>query len=154
MKRSQALKPLQLQALQLLAMGTPANQVAERLEVTTMTLYRWRQLPAFADKLHSITHSGLEEIAKKMNATILTAVETLQEILCDMREPTQTKMKAALGVLNAMSAVNGALEKSLQHRVGDFDLKKRFSGPCYTYDSSGNPCRQTTVESMPDVVEV
>lgn len=34
----QQLKPRQLTALQLLATGTPANQVAERLEITTMTL--------------------------------------------------------------------------------------------------------------------
>ena len=139
MKNSTHLKPRQITALQLLAAGTPANQVAERLDVTTMTLYRWQRLPAFEAKLRSISSSGLEEVAKKMNATTLTAIETLQEIMCDLRESAPTRMKVALGVLNVMPSVNGILEKSLQHTAGDFDLQERWSGSAFTFDSSGNP---------------
>ena len=138
MKKSTSLKPAQINALKLLAMGNSDTQVAEMLEVTTMTIYRWKRLPEFEAKLNSITHSGLEEIAKKMNATTLTAVETLQEILCDLREPSSTRLKAALGVLGTMASVNSALEKSLKNRVADFDLRQRFTGPVYTYDESGN----------------
>lgn len=139
MNNVRQLKPRQLTAVQLLATGTPANRVAERLEVSTMTLYRWQRLPEFEAKLRVITSSGLEEVAKKMNATTLTAIETLQEILCDMREPSTTRMKAALGVLNSMSAVNGVLEKGLQLRAADFDLQGRWSEQAFTFDSSGNP---------------
>lgn len=153
MPKTHALKPMQLNAIKLLAVGTPAYQVAERLEVSTMTIYRWQRLPEFEAKLNSIYSSGLEEIAKKMNATTLTAIETLQEILCEMREPSITRMKAPLGVLSAMSSVNSVLEKSLQHRVGDFDLQQRWSSPAFTYDCSGNPC-QIPVASKSSVVEV
>lgn len=139
MNNVRSLKPKQITALQLLAMGTPVYQVAERLEISHMTLYRWQRQPAFEAKLRSLTNSGLEEVAKKMNATTLTAIETLQEILCNMREPTNTRMKTALGVLNAMAIVNSALEKSLQHRAGDFDLRERWNGNHFTFDSSGNP---------------
>lgn len=137
MKSETSLKPRQLQAVQLLAHGTPANQVAERLEISEMTIYRWKKLPEFESKLRSISSSGLQEIAKKLNASALTAVETLQEVLCDMTQPVNIRVKAALGVLNTMASVNGALEKGLQHRVGDFDLQERFSGSAFTYDSSG-----------------
>lgn len=137
MKNVTQLKPRQLTAIQLLATGTPAYKVAERLEITTMTLYRWQRLPEFEAKLNLITSSGLEEIAKKLNATALTAVETLQEILCDMTQPIPIRMKAAIGVLNAMPAVNGSLEKSLQHRAADFDLAHRFGS--FTYNSGGEP---------------
>lgn len=147
MENVKPLKPRQLSAIQLLAVGTPAYQVAERLEVSTMTIHRWQQLPEFDSKLHSITNSGLEEIAKKMNIAALTAVETLQEILCDMREPTNVRMKAAIGVLNAMPSVNGALEKSLSHRDADFDLRKRWSGPVLTHNGSGNPYPSLRVNS-------
>lgn len=147
MKKTQALKPLQLNAIQLLAVGTPATQVAEMLQVTTMTLYRWRQLPEFEAKLNSITHSGLEEIAKKMNVAALTATEVLQEIMNDMSLPQTTQIKAALGVLRAIPAVTGALEKSLQHRVADFDLRTRWSGPAFTYDRNGNPYQIPVVRS-------
>jgi transposase len=137
MNNDRALKPVQLSAVQMLALGTPAYQVAEKLEVSTMTIYRWQRQPAFEAKLNAITSSGLEEIAKKMNATTLTAVETLQEILCDMTQPTTTRMKAALGVLSSMSSVNAALERGLQHRVADFSLHHRFSDQSFTYDSNG-----------------
>lgn len=136
-----SLKPRQLTAIQLLAVGTPANQVAARLEVSTMTLYRWQRLPEFEARLHSIANSGLEKLTKKMNSTALTAVEVIQEILCDMRQPAALQVKAALGMLNAMASVNGALEKGLQHRAADFDLRKRFSDMAFTYDSAGNLCQ-------------
>lgn len=138
-----SLKPVQLTALKLIAMGTPDYQVAERLDVSAMTIYRWKRLPQFESRLNAITSSGLEQIAKTLNAAALTAAETLQEILCDMSQPTATRMKAALGVLNAMGPVNAALEKSLQHRVADFDLAQRYSDQGYTYDSRGKPCRDT-----------
>ena len=132
------LKARQLNAIQLLATGTPAYQVAAQLEVSTMTIYRWQKLPEFEAKLNSITSSGLEEVAKKLNATTLTAVETLMEILCDMQEPSTTRMKAALGVLSNTASVNNMLEKCLKHRVADFDLHERFEQQGWTYDSNGN----------------
>lgn len=154
MNNGKKLKARQLQALKLIAMGTPTNQVAQRLEVSTMTLYRWQRQPEFEAKLRSITSSGLEEVAKKMNAATLTAIETLQEAMCDMSEPTGTRMKAAVAVLGAMPSVNGILEKSLQHRVGDFDLQQRWSEG-FTFDSSGNPYPTTgNGDFTPSVIEL
>jgi len=156
MNNVKSLKARQLNAVQLLAIGTPAYQVAAQLEVSTMTIYRWQRLPEFEAKLNSITSSGLEEIAKKMNATTLTAVETLQEIVCDLREPSSTRMKAALGVLANVASVNNMLEKSLIHRVADFDLKNRISDQSFTYDKHGNKYEniKTLIPSEHDVVEV
>jgi transposase len=138
MNNVNSLKPRQLNAIKLLAMGTPAYQVAERLEVSTMTLYRWQRQPEFESRLNALAYSGLEEIAKQMNAASLTAVETLQQILCDMREPTTMRMKAALGVLNAMPAINSALEKGLHHKLADFDLQRRWDTNSVGFD--GGEC--------------
>lgn len=154
MKRDKSLKPRQLNAVKLLALGTPAYQVAQRLEVSVMTLYRWQRLPEFEARLNSVASSGLEEVAKKLNAATLTAIETLQEAMCDMSEPTGTRMKAAMGVLKVMPSVNSILDKSLQHRVGDFDLQQRW-GEGFTFDGSGNPCHTTgTGELSPSVIEL
>jgi len=147
LKKVKSLKARQLNAIQLLALGTPAYQVAAELQVSTMTIYRWQRLPEFDAKLNIIVSSGLEEIAKKMNATMLTAVETLQEILCDLREPSNTRMKAALGVLANAAAVNHMLEKSLKNRDADFDLKNRFSEQSFTYDENGDRCEPIKVLS-------
>ncbi len=140
MNNVKALKPRQINAIQLLAMGTPVCRIAETLDVSEMTLYRWQRLPAFSSKLNSITSSGLEEITKKMNASALTALEVLQDILCDMSLPKTLQIKAALGVLNAMSSVNGALERGLKHRIGDFDPQERWNtNQTFTYDAAGSP---------------
>lgn len=135
MTTERSLKSKQLSAIRLLAMGTPAYRVAEQLEVSTMTIYRWRRQPEFDAKLNSIANSGLEEIAKKINATALTAVETLQEVLCDLSQPAPLRMKAAIGVLGAMPSVNSTLERGLQHRFADFDLTQRFADQHFTYDN-------------------
>ena len=156
-----ALKPKQLNAIKLLATGTPAYQVAERLEITTMTLYRWQRLPEFAQTLTSISHSGLDELATKMNVAALTAVETLQEILCDMGQPAQLRLQAALGVLRATPTVNGMLERSLEHRAADFDTRTRFHGPSFTHGTDGgtNPYAYSkqplpNAEASPEAVEI
>ncbi len=140
MKNGKALKARQLNALQLLAAGTPAYQVAERLEVSTMTIYRWQQLPAFEAKLNAIASSGLEEIAKKLNVAALTALENLQMLQCDMALPITLRVKVGLGVLGAMASLNGVLQKGLRHRVADFDLEQRWNNSGYTFDRAGNPC--------------
>jgi hypothetical protein len=102
-----------------------------------MTVFRWKQSPAFRSRLELVANSGLEDLAKKVNATAITAIETLQETLCDMAQPTQLRVKAALGVLGAMSALNAALTRRLQDGAADFELGARFSGAAFSYDSQG-----------------
>lgn len=133
------LRPKQLDAIKLLATGIPAYQVAERLEITVMTLYRWKKIPAFEQKLTAISYSGLKEIAKKMNATTVTAIEILQEVMCDMRNSKEIQVKVALGVLNAMPKVNNALEMASLYKTADFDMQKRFDNQGYSFDVDGNP---------------
>lgn len=140
MNNVNSLKARQLQAVKLLALGTPVNRVAERLEISVMTIYRWKQLPEFDAKLNAITSSGLEELARQMNATALTAVENLQSILCDLSLPRSDRIKASLGVLNAMAAVNGALERSIRHGVADFDPEQRWHVQGCTYEATGQSC--------------
>ena len=154
MKHKKKLKAKQLKAVQLLAMGEPKNVIAAKLEITTMTLYRWQKQPEFNSKLNFIAHSGLEEIAKKMNATTVTAIETLQEAMCDMREPSTVRIKAAIGVLNAMPTVNRPLEKGLKHRVADFDLRERWNDIGFIYDINGDPIQKSHPLSSESIIEI
>jgi hypothetical protein len=156
MEATKALKPKQLNAIKLLATGIPAYEVAARLEVTTMTLWRWQRLPEFEDTLNSVSHSGLDELARKINIAALTAVETIQEIQCDMREPSSTRLKAAAIALRAMPGVNTALTNA--HPSADFDTRKRTTGPAFTYDGQGRPCwsaaRSGVSAETPEAVDV
>jgi len=141
MNNQKPLKPKQINAIQLLAVGTPAYQVAEKLEITTMTLYRWQKLPEFNSKLNYVANSGLEEISKKMNAATITAIETLQETMFNFGMPLATRMKAAQVILSNTSSINSMLEKALKHRAADFDLEDRWeNGP--SFDRCGNPIQQ------------
>jgi hypothetical protein len=156
MEQAKALKPKQLNAIKMLATGIPAYVVAERLEVTTMTLWRWQRLPEFENTLNSISHSGLNELARKINIAALTAVEVVQECLCDMREPSATRLKAAAIALRAMPGVNSALTNA--HLSADFDTRSRSTGPAFTYNGQGRPCwsgaRSMGSAETPEAVEV
>lgn len=152
--RQKTLKPKQISAIKLLATGAPLVRVAERLEVTCMTLHRWKKLPEFERTLNSVSYSGMAELTKKMNAAALTAAETIQEILCNLQEPTALRLKAALGALRAMPAVNTALERGIQHQTADFDLRDRFSGPVFTHNSDGQRCQVQGIAGPSEVVVV
>ena len=146
--KNTTLKPAHFNAIKLLSLGTPAVEVAEKLHITTMTLYRWQKNPEFESVLRNTSFSGLEEIAKKMNVTTITAIETLQEFLCNMGESNNVRLKAALGVLGAMASVNNALDKSLKHRAADFSREyyvDHFNTT--TYDSAGEPCQRHLLPS-------
>ena len=141
MRHKKKLKDKQIKAMQLLAIGEPKNVIAAKLEITTMTLYRWEKLPEFESKLNYVANSGLEEVSKKMNAATITAIETLQESMFNLGTPLATSMKAAQIILNNTSSVNSMLEKALKHRAADFDLKDRWeNGP--SYDGGGNPIQK------------
>ena len=154
MNNVKSLKARQLTAVKLLSIGTPANQVAAQLEVSTMTIYRWKRMPEFEAMVGSIALSGLEEIAKKMNATTLTAVETLQEILCNMNEPVNLRLKAALGVLHNAASVNNMLNKTHRFGASDFDVNKRFFEPSFTYDADGERYPEITKLDTTGLTEI
>ena len=133
-----SLKPKQVHALQLLATGRPVSHVAAAVNVSPMTVFRWKNTPAFRSRLDLVTNSGMEELAKKVNATALTAIETLQEALCDMALPVRLRARVALGVLGTMGAINAALSRRLQDGAADFKLSTRFDGPAFSHDGTGN----------------
>lgn len=139
-----SLKPRQVYALQLLAAGRPTSEVAAVVNVSAMTIFRWKQSPAFRSRLELVTHTGLEELAKKVNATAITAIETLQETLCDMTLPVSLRVKASIGVLGAMGSVNAALSKRLLDGAADFDLSTRFVGPTFSYGADGELIQPVT----------
>lgn len=139
MKKQKVLKPKQQLAVRLLASGYQKNIVAQRLNVSVMTIYRWEQSPIFQTELAStIEASGLEETARKLHIAGITAAETIQEFLNNMSHPSEVRAKFAVGVLRAYPAFQSAIEKGLRHRIGDFSLDERWTLNHATYDSHGN----------------
>lgn len=122
-------------AIRMLALGESKSNVATNLDVSRMTISRWQKNPNFESQLTSITRSGLEQTAKMLNAASLTAAETLQEILCDMTQPTAIRLKAALGVLSTLPSISSSLQRDV-YNMSDFDLRQRW-GLRSSYNSKG-----------------
>ena len=153
MKKQKALKPKQQLAVKLFALGEPQKIIAERLEVSVMTIYRWQHIPAFQTQLESLHSSGLEATAKKIHIAGITAAETIQEFLNDMAQPAEVRAKFAVGVLRAYPAFQAALAKGLSHRIADFTLDERWAMNRATYDSCGNLIAEKWAKSQPQVVD-
>jgi hypothetical protein len=85
-----------------------------------------------------------------LNAASLAAIETAQEVMCNMREPVELRLSAAKIVLTAMPPTTAALEKALRHRLADFSLEERFERGS-TYDSAGHEilkfCASTNISA-------
>lgn len=115
MKNVKPLHARQLHAIRLLAAGTPDYVVAQRIEVSTMTIYRWKRQDEFNQELRRIAYCGLEDFSKKLNECAVTALDTLQEVMNDLREPSTHRSKVALGIINAMPKVHDALSRSVRY---------------------------------------
>lgn len=138
MENQNRLKAKQQKAIELLARGESKKYVAETLHISTMTIHRWYRLPAFATQLRSVTASetGLEATTRMLNAAGLTAVETAQEVMCNMMQPVELRLKAAQAILRALVPANAAIERGLKHRQVDFTLDDRW-GTGSTFDAAG-----------------
>jgi len=123
MKNVKPLHARQLHAIKLLAAGTPDYLVAQRIEVSTMTIYRWKRQDEFSSELRRITYLGMEDFSKKLNDTTLVAIDTLYEVMNRLDEPSRHRSKVALGVLNALPKIQEALARHVQpHTAPPDDL--------------------------------
>lgn len=61
LERRYSLDEVQIRAARMIAMGVPYNDVAEQVNVTRITLYRWRKQPAFAEELSRLTQEASQE---------------------------------------------------------------------------------------------
>lgn len=118
MKISNALPPRQMIAIRLLASGLTATAVAEELGISYMTLYRWKQNELFSAELNRATTSYIMEFTEKLNFSAMAAIDTLNEIMNDLREPSTHRGKIALGVLKNLPRIQSALAKT-SYRAAD-----------------------------------
>ena len=137
MKNVKPLHARQLHAIRLLAAGTPDYLVAQRIEVSTMTIYRWKRQDDFNRELRQITYSGLEDFSKKLSDCAVNAIETLHEVMNDLREPSTHRSKVALGVINALPKLQVALAHSARHSVECSVIREETEDADSALDSGG-----------------
>jgi hypothetical protein len=76
-----------------------------------MTVYRWKQNELFSSELNRLTTNYVKEFSEKLNYSAMTAVDTLNEIMNDLREPSMHRGKVALGLLRSLPHIQSALAK-------------------------------------------
>ena len=106
----------QLQAIQLLLIGTPVGKVAKACKVDVSTVWDWRQMPEFKAELERKKHEFYEETTSVIRGMIGTATEQLSKLLVDPNTPVATKLKATEFIISCI--------KPQQHQLDILEATK------------------------------
>ncbi len=100
------LTPQQEQAIELLLMGKPPSHIAEELGIHRQTLWRWRQLPAFAALQRELQQRRQEEIRERFTEVMRLAFVSLERELKLAEDPKKyNPIETALNVIRLMHSV-------------------------------------------------
>jgi hypothetical protein len=100
------LTPEQQQALDLLMSGTKLSDIASALNIAPRTLYRWRQLPAFAELHRELQQRRQEEIRERFTEVMRLAFVALERELKKAEDPSwRNPIDTALDVIKLMHCV-------------------------------------------------
>lgn len=92
------LKPLQQQAIALLAQGYNTTQVAKKLCCHRTTIYEWYKLPEFKEKLKEIVTLEYKQNLTRLQNMLNGGIDRLQQILDD----PNTEAKDVIRVVSMM----------------------------------------------------
>lgn len=90
------LTPAQLRAIDMLVAGSSYTDVARELDIVPHTLWRWRQLPAFAAELQAQLGAIREAAKDRLAASTDKAVSTLVSVLDSENDSARVAAAKAL----------------------------------------------------------
>ena len=93
-----ALSDIQLQAVQLIAMGVPQVRIAQQLNVTQQTISEWKLRPSFRFELQRLRDCSRREAEDLLRGVVKTAAETVASLMTTS-EKEEIRLRAALAVL-------------------------------------------------------
>ncbi len=93
------LSPQQVQAANLLASGSPIDEVCAKLNVGRTTLSRWRQLPSFASYLNQLTRQYADQALTQSTCLLANAMHLLQQKLADPQTSLEIQLKIAFRII-------------------------------------------------------
>ena len=99
MSQPQLLSPQQVHAANLLAAGSPIEEVCTQLNLGRTTLYRWRQLPSFAAYLNQLTRQYADQALTQSTCLLATAMHFLQQKLTDPNTPPDMQLRIAFRIV-------------------------------------------------------
>ena len=114
-------KPLdevQLRAARMIAMGVPYNDIAKQINVTRITLYRWRKLPQFAAELSKLTQEASQESREHLVRDISEINDIILGTLLDVAQ-NDSSGGARVSAARALSELVERAEERAQQEQYD-----------------------------------
>lgn len=100
------LTPQQAQAIDLLLSGMAPSNVAQELGIHRQTLWRWRQIPAFAQLQREWQQQRQEEMRERFSEVMRLAFVSLERELKLAEDPRKyNPIETALNVIRLMHSV-------------------------------------------------
>ncbi len=94
----------QRRAVDLLALGQRAGDVAQAVGTTVEEIAAWRQEPVFAAAMNVQLQDVRESTRQRLRALASMALDTVEQVLGDQGVPAQLRLQAALKVLDLVGA--------------------------------------------------
>jgi len=103
-----ALTHQQLSAIDLLAQGAAHRTVTRKLKIDPKTLYRWRQQPAFVDRLSQRRTELWSDVVQRLRGMAHESLDVLDEQLRDTYD--RSRFQAATTVLKMLDLKKAAAD--------------------------------------------
>ena len=101
---SPGLTEAQRRAVDLLALGQRAGDVAQAVGTTLEEIAAWRQEPEFAAAMNVQLQDARESTRQRLRGLASVALDTVEQVLGDPGAPPQLRLQAALKVLDLVGA--------------------------------------------------
>jgi len=99
-QKKRRLTAKQKRAIEALLSGQTKGQAAVAAGITTRTLARWREHPAFDHELRSRSTEVVADATRRLTGTLGMAVITLRRLMQDETVSPSVQLRAALGAAN------------------------------------------------------
>lgn len=105
MMKNVTLTARQTRAIELLLIGTPIKEVANLVNVSRGTIYRWLDQPRFQSTINKEKTQVVERLSLALASLGQKAVKTLEEALDDPSAGTSVRVRAADVVINRILSI-------------------------------------------------
>ena len=75
------MKQKQVLAIELMAMGTPVEEVAENLSIPKVTIYRWLKEDDFKKELEEKSKAIINQLSRKLAGIVFDNIGELEDLL-------------------------------------------------------------------------
>lgn len=90
----------QEQAIAALLSAPSVSAAAKLVGISEATLFRWLQVPAFADEYRAAKREVVNQATGKLSAASSEAVETLRDVMNAVDSPASSRVTAARAILD------------------------------------------------------